>query len=68
MKDRVIIFIDGSNLYHSLKNNFKRVDLNFAEFTRKLVGAATPDQDILLQRAAGTGTEDRGSEGTAGFP
>jgi len=39
MKDRVIIFIDGSNLYHSLKNNFKRVDLNFAEFTKKLVGA-----------------------------
>jgi uncharacterized LabA/DUF88 family protein len=38
MHDRVAIFIDGSNLYHSLKNNFKRVDLNFAEFTRKLVG------------------------------
>lgn len=38
MKDRVIIFIDGSNLYHSLKNNFKRVDLNFGEFTKKLVG------------------------------
>jgi uncharacterized LabA/DUF88 family protein len=39
MHDRVAIFIDGSNLYHSLKNNFKRVDLNFAEFTKKLVGA-----------------------------
>jgi uncharacterized LabA/DUF88 family protein len=38
MNDRVAIFIDGSNLYHSLKNNFKRVDLNFAEFTKKLVG------------------------------
>ncbi len=38
MNDRVAIFIDGSNLYHSLKNNFKRVDLNFAEFTRKLCG------------------------------
>jgi uncharacterized LabA/DUF88 family protein len=38
MNDRVVIFIDGSNLYHSLKNNFKRVDLNFAEFTKKLVG------------------------------
>ncbi len=38
MNDRVAIFIDGSNLYHSLKNNFKRVDLNFAEFTTKLVG------------------------------
>lgn len=38
MNDRVAIFIDGSNLYHSLKNNFKRFDLNFAEFTRKLCG------------------------------
>lgn len=38
MNHRVVIFIDGSNLYHSLKNNFKRVDLNFAEFTKKLVG------------------------------
>jgi uncharacterized LabA/DUF88 family protein len=38
MDERVVIFIDGSNLYHSLKNNMKRVDLNFAEFTRKLVG------------------------------
>lgn len=39
MNDRVAIFIDGSNLYHSLKNNFKRVDLNFAEFTKKLCGS-----------------------------
>ena len=39
MHDRVAIFIDGSNLYHSLKNNFKRVDLNFAEFTKKLCGS-----------------------------
>ncbi|MCX6004470.1 MAG: NYN domain-containing protein [Chloroflexi bacterium] len=38
MNDRVAIFIDGSNLYHSLKNNFKRYDLNFAEFARKLCG------------------------------
>ena len=38
MSDRVAIFIDGSNLYHSLKNNFKRFDLNFAEFARKLSG------------------------------
>lgn len=39
MNNRVVIFIDGSNLYHSLKNNFKRVDLNFAEFTNKLCGS-----------------------------
>ena len=38
MNDRVAIFIDGSNLYHSLRNNFKRIDLNFAEFAKKLCG------------------------------
>ena len=39
MEDRVAIFIDGSNLYHALKNNFRRYDLNFAEFTSKLCGS-----------------------------
>ena len=38
MEDRVAIFIDGSNLYHALQNNFKRHDLNFAEFAKKLCG------------------------------
>ena len=38
MEDRVAIFIDGSNLYHALRSNFKRYDLNFAEFARKLCG------------------------------
>ncbi|MFC2003347.1 NYN domain-containing protein [Chloroflexota bacterium] len=38
MEDRVAIFIDGSNLYHALKNNFKRHNLNFAEFSNKLCG------------------------------
>jgi len=38
MENRVAIFIDGSNLYHALKGNFKRYDLNFAEFTYKLCG------------------------------
>lgn len=36
MEERVAIFIDGSNLYHALRNNFGRADLNFAEFARKL--------------------------------
>ncbi len=36
MEDRVAIFIDGSNLYHALRSNFRRYDLNFAEFTSKL--------------------------------
>jgi len=39
MEDRVAIFIDGSNLYHALKNNFRRNDLNFTEFAKKLCGA-----------------------------
>ncbi|MCX5998557.1 MAG: NYN domain-containing protein [Chloroflexi bacterium] len=35
---RVAIFIDGSNLYHALRDNFGRVDLNFAEFVNKICG------------------------------
>ena len=38
MEDRVAIFIDGSNLYHALRSNFKRYDLNFAEFAAALCG------------------------------
>ena len=37
-KDRVAIFIDGSNLYHSLEENCSRFDLDFAAFSKKLVG------------------------------
>jgi uncharacterized LabA/DUF88 family protein len=37
MDERVAIFIDGSNLYHSVQNNFGRHDLNFTEFANKLV-------------------------------
>jgi uncharacterized LabA/DUF88 family protein len=33
---RVAIFIDGSNLYHSLDENCKRFDLDFAAFAKKL--------------------------------
>ena len=36
MENRIAIFIDGSNLYHALRSNFRRHDLNFAEFTSKL--------------------------------
>jgi len=35
--DRVMIFIDGSNLYHSLKNFFKRTDLDIGKFCNKLL-------------------------------
>ena len=36
MADRVAIFIDGGNLYHALRSNFNRYDLNFEEFVNKL--------------------------------
>lgn len=39
MEERVAIFIDGSNLYHALRDSYGRVNLNFAEFTSKLCGA-----------------------------
>ena len=35
--DRVMIFIDGSNLYHSLKNFFKRADIDVGKFCNKLL-------------------------------
>lgn len=37
MTERVMIFIDGSNLYHSLKNHFNRADLDLGKFSRKLL-------------------------------
>jgi len=36
MDDRLAIFIDGSNLYHGLRSNFGRHDINFAKFSSKL--------------------------------
>lgn len=36
--DRVMIFIDGSNLYHSLKNFFKRTDVDIGKLSNKLFG------------------------------
>jgi len=35
--DRIMIFIDGSNLYHSLKNIFKRTDIDIGKFCDKLL-------------------------------
>ena len=35
-KPRVAVFIDGSNLYHSLEENCKRFDVDFAGFANKL--------------------------------
>ena len=36
--ERVMIFIDGNNLYHELKGHFGRSDLDFAKFCKKLAG------------------------------
>jgi uncharacterized LabA/DUF88 family protein len=35
--DRVMVFIDGSNLYHSLKNYFRRTDIDIGKFGHKLL-------------------------------
>jgi len=35
--ERVMIFIDGSNLYHSLKGYFKRADIDIGRFCQKLL-------------------------------
>ena len=37
MADRVMVFIDGSNLYHSLKGFFKRTDIDMGKFCHKLL-------------------------------
>jgi len=36
--NRVIIFIDGSNLYHNLVENFGKANINFSEFVNLLAG------------------------------
>ncbi len=36
--ERVMIFIDGSNLYHSLKKFFGRADIDMGKFCDKLLG------------------------------
>jgi uncharacterized LabA/DUF88 family protein len=36
--ERVMIFIDGSNLYHSLKGFFKRTDIDIGKMCQNLLG------------------------------
>jgi uncharacterized LabA/DUF88 family protein len=38
MDERVAIFIDGGNLYHCLKKDFKRIKLDFPKFVQKIIG------------------------------
>ena len=35
--ERVMIFIDGSNLYHSLKNHVKRTDIDIGKMCKKMI-------------------------------
>ena len=35
--DRVMVFIDGSNLYHSLKGHFRRTDIDIGKFCHKFL-------------------------------
>ena len=37
-QERVMIFIDGSNMYHSLKAFFNRTDIDIGKFCNKLLG------------------------------
>ena len=37
-QQRAMIFIDGSNMYHSLRAHFKRTDIDLGYFCKKLVG------------------------------
>jgi uncharacterized LabA/DUF88 family protein len=37
-QERVMVFIDGSNMYHSLKTFFNRTDIDFGKFCGKLIG------------------------------
>ncbi len=41
MEERVAIFIDGSNLYRTLKDNMGRQDLDYSKFAQRLVGKRT---------------------------
>lgn len=38
MDERVVIFIDGSNLYHGMKEILGKVNLDYERFARKLCG------------------------------
>ncbi len=35
--DRTMVFIDGSNLYHSLKGSFQRTDIDIGKFCQRLL-------------------------------
>ena len=43
MSNRLMIFIDGSNVYHSLKEHFNRADVDFA----KVVTCLTDNRQLV---------------------
>ena len=53
MEDRVAIFIDGSNLYHALRGNFGRFDLNFAVRPWLYISGVTITDGTISKSLAG---------------
>jgi hypothetical protein len=53
MAERVAIFVDGSNFYHALKDNFGRADLDFGVLASKLCGERHYQEGIISASAAG---------------
>ena len=60
-KERVMVFIDGSNLYHVLNQHFSRNDIKFGKFAEKLAG----DRELVrtyyynIKQENGKGAEDQ---------
>ena len=38
MVKRVVVFIDGSNLYHGMRSSLGKINIDYASFVKKLVG------------------------------
>ena len=60
-KERVMVFIDGSNLYHVLNQHFSRYDIKFGKFAEKLAG----DRELVrtyyynIKQENGKGAEEQ---------
>lgn len=44
MAKRIMIFIDGSNMYHNMMSNFKKASLNYQKLSLKLTGG---DRELI---------------------
>ena len=53
MEEKVMIFIDGSNLYHSLRNHFKRTDLDIGRFCRIETAVSISGENLVFGKQAG---------------